>query len=207
MAPVRRREFLQTIGATTAAIAAPGALAAMPKGVKTPNIVFILADDMGYGDVSSLNRESLIPTPNIDRITQDGIYFTDAHSPSALCTPTRYGVLTGRYCFRTRVESGVLWGYSKHLIEPERVTVASLLRDAGYRTGAVGKWHLGMDMPAQGGGRIAEPYDVVDKRSYTGRLDYKGRIENGPLAVGFDSYYGIIARRFARSCSGSAGSR
>lgn len=193
MTSVKRREFLKTVGAATASMTVAGSLAALPTGQDKPNIVFILADDMGYGDVSSLNAESLIPTPNIDRLTHAGIHFTDAHSPSALCTPTRYGVLTGRYCWRTRVKAGVLWGYSKHLIEPERVTVPSLLKANGYNTGAVGKWHLGMDMPIIGGGRIKEPFDVVDKRSYTGDIDYRGTIENGPRSIGFDSYYGISA--------------
>ena len=123
---ITRRRFLThscALGAATATMAVPGSLAAAPATQDLPNIVFILADDMGYGDVSSLNAESLIPTPNIDRITHAGVYFTDAHSPSALCTPTRYGVLTGRYCFRTRVKRGVLWGYSKHLIELIRVKI------------------------------------------------------------------------------------
>ena len=182
MTSVKRREFLKTVGAATASMTVAGSLAALPTGQDKPNIVFILADDMGYGDVSSLNAESLIPTPNIDRLTHAGIHFTDAHSPSALCTPTRYGVLTGRYCWRTRVKAGVLWGYSKHLIESERVTVPSLLKANGYNTGAVGKWHLGMDMPIMGGGRIKEPYDVVDERSYVGDIDYHGSIENGLLA-------------------------
>ena len=104
-----------------------------------PNIVFILADDMGYGDIGALNPDSKIPTPNMDRIAAEGMHFTDAHSYSGVCTPTRYGILTGRYTFRTRLASGVLGGHDVPLIEPGRETVASLLGRAGYHTACVGK--------------------------------------------------------------------
>ena len=110
-----------------------------------PNIVFIMADDMGYGDVGCYNPASKIPTPNMDKLAQEGIRFTDAHSPSAVCTPTRYGVLTGRYCWRSRLKHGVLYGYEPPLIERERLTVAGLLKDVGYNTACVGKWHLGLE--------------------------------------------------------------
>ena len=81
----------------------------------------------------------------MDRLASEGMYFTDAHTGSAVCTPTRYGLLTGRYAWRTRLKSGVLWGYSPHLIDPGRMTVASLLKQKGYHTACVGKWHLGLD--------------------------------------------------------------
>src|SRR6516165_5591834 len=110
-----------------------------------PNIVYVLCDDLGYGDVRCNNENCKIATPNIDRLAAAGMRFTDAHSGSSVCTPTRYGILTGRYSWRTRLQSGVLGGYSPRLIEPGRLTVAELLRRAGYRTTAVGKWHLGMD--------------------------------------------------------------
>ena len=138
-----------------------------------PNIVLILADDMGYGDPGSYNPDSKIPTPHIDRIAHEGIRLTDAHSPSAVCTPTRYGLLTGRYAWRTRLKSGVLWGYSTNLIDTSRVTVASLLQEAGYYTGGVGKWHLGLG--------------VGDS------TDYSAALSPGPLEHGFDYYYGIPA--------------
>ena len=128
MKRTHRREFLRTVGAATAGVAVACSLRSERDLDRLPNVVFILADDMGYGDITGLNRDSQIPTANIDRLIREGRYFTDAHSPSALCTPTRYGVLTGRYCFRTRVKRSVLWGYSRHLIEPERTTVASLLQ-------------------------------------------------------------------------------
>ena len=100
-----------------------------------PNIVFILADDMGYGDLGCYNPDSKIPTPNMDNLASQGMRFTDAHSPSAVCSPTRYGVLTGRYAWRSRLKNGVLWGYSTSLIEKGRTTVASMLKQRGYTTG------------------------------------------------------------------------
>lgn len=115
-----------------------------------PNIVFILADDMGFGDVHALNAHSTIPTPNLDRLAAEGMTFTDAHTGSAVCTPTRYGIVTGRYCWRSRLKSGVLNGYSPPLIEPDRPTVAAFLREHGYHTGVVGKWHLGLGWQPSG---------------------------------------------------------
>lgn len=144
-----------------------------------PNIVYILADDLGYGDLHALNPASSIPTPNMDRLAAEGMTFTDAHSGSAVCTPTRYGVVTGRYCWRTRLKRGVLNGYSKHLIDPERVTVADVFKQAGYATACIGKWHLGMDMPTRPKGE-----------RYAGGED---PIQNGPLANGFDYFYGVSA--------------
>jgi arylsulfatase A-like enzyme len=138
-----------------------------------PNIVFILADDMGYGDPGSYNTASRIATPNIDRLADEGIRFTDAHTPSAVCSPTRYGVLTGRYAWRTRLTRGVLGGYSPALIEDGRLTVASLLQQRGYRTAAIGKWHLGL-----GSGE---------------RTDYARPLRPGPNDVGFDEFFGIPA--------------
>ncbi len=111
---------------------------------QNPNIIFIMADDMGYGDVGCYNPQSKIPTPNMDRLAHEGMRFTDAHSPSAVCTPTRYGVLTGRYCWRSALKSSVLFGYEPPLIEPERLTAASMLKAAGYHTACIGKWHLGL---------------------------------------------------------------
>ena len=111
---------------------------------QSPNIIFIMADDMGYGDVGCYNPDSKIPTPNMDQLSADGIRFTDAHSPSAVCTPTRYGVLTGRYCWRSRLKHGVLYGYEPPLIKPERLTIARLLKRSGYKAACIGKWHLGL---------------------------------------------------------------
>ncbi len=190
---MKRRDFLKTVGAATASAALPRQPVDAEIRGNRPNVVLVLADDMGYGDLSYLNADSRIPTPNIDRIGREGVFFTDAHSPSALCTPTRYGILTGRYCWRTRVQSGVLWGYSRHLIEPERMTVPSLLKRHGYETACIGKWHLGMDMPTRDGRGTRLPHAEADRRSYTADVDWTATIRNGPLAVGFDHFYGISA--------------
>ena len=138
-----------------------------------PNIVIILADDLGYGDLRSYNAGSRIPTPHLDRLAVEGMRFTDAHAPSALCTPTRYGLLTGRYAWRTRLKKGVLNGYSPLLIEPGRLTLASLLKGRGYATAAIGKWHLGLG--------AAEP------------ADFSRPLDPGPNQVGFDYFFGIPA--------------
>ena len=108
-----------------------------------PNIVLVLADDTGYGDPPCYNRESLIPMPHVDRLASEGIRFTDAHSPSALCTPTRYGILTGRYYWRTPKKHALVMPYEPPVIEPERLTLPKLLGSAGYRSACIGKWHLG----------------------------------------------------------------
>jgi arylsulfatase A-like enzyme len=155
-------------------------------GAAPPNILFILADDLGYGDVKCLNPEGKIATPNMDRLAAAGIVFTDAHSSSSVCTPTRYGILTGRYGWRSRLKSGVLEGFSRPLIEPGRLTVAGFLQRRGYATACLGKWHLGMDWPLKGEGRASEYSDAP-------KVDYAMPIRNGPNAAGFDYYYGISA--------------
>ncbi|NKB99592.1 MAG: sulfatase-like hydrolase/transferase [Pseudomonadales bacterium] len=190
MTPIRRREFIKASG--TAAAIAPFTTTAKA-AANPPNIVFILADDMGYGDVSYLNPDSKIPTPNIDKIAREGTYFSDAHSPSSICTPTRYGIHTGRYCWRTRITNSVTWGYSRHLIEPHRLTVASLLKQVGYNTGCFGKWHMGMDMMTRDGAGLQAPDKEVDRRAFRADIDWNAKIENGPLDVGFDEFYGISA--------------
>jgi len=119
---------------------------AAPADRGKPHIVLIMADDLGYGDVSPLNSQSQIATPAFDRLAAEGITFTDAHTPSAVCTPTRYGLLTGRYCWRSRLKRGVQNGYGPPLIEADRPTLGTLLGRAGYRTAVVGKWHLGLGL-------------------------------------------------------------
>ncbi len=136
-----------------------------PKG--KPNIIFIMADDLGYGDLSCYGATK-IQTPNIDKLAKDGIRFTDAHSPSAVCTPTRYGVLTGRYCWRGRLKKEVLWsGYDRSLIEKGRKTIGNMLKKSGYATAQIGKWHLGWE--------DEEPVDYS-----------KGFLGRGPKELGFD---------------------
>ena len=145
-----------------------------------PNIVLIMADDMGYGDVQALNKNSKIPTPNLNRLAAQGMAFTDAHTPSSVCTPTRYALLTGRYCWRTSLKRGVLNGYGKPLIQPGRQTIASFLRENGYKTGIVGKWHLGLDF---------EKKDGRDKN----QIDFSKPVKNGPNQHGFDYSFIIPA--------------
>ncbi len=149
-----------------------------------PNIVFILADDLGYGDVKSFNPEGKIATPNIDLLAAEGMKFTDAHSSSAVCSPSRYSVLTGRYPWRSSLQKSVLGGFSKPLIDNDRMTVASFLKKNGYYTAALGKWHLGMDWPLKKG-------DSAIKTGW--EVDYSKPILNGPVTRGFDYFYGISA--------------
>lgn len=156
-----------------------------------PGIVFILCDDLGYGDLSCLNPDGRIPTPNLDRLAREGVVFTDAHSPSAVCTPSRYGLMTGRYGWRSRLQKGVLGGLSPRLIEPGRLTVASMLRKQGYRTACIGKWHLGMDWALHPGVTVSEL--DIESRAQVFSADFTKPVTNGPNAVGFDYYFGISA--------------
>ena len=146
---------------------------------QSPNVIFILADDLGYGDISAFNPESKIPTPNIDNLTQDGITFTDAHSSSALSTPSRYSILTGRYPWRTKLKEGVLDGYSPAMITPDRRTIAQMFSENGYNTACIGKWHLGWDW--------GYPQNAKNKKD----VDFSLPIKNGPTDRGFDYFYGI----------------
>ena len=147
----------------------------------SPNIAVILTDDLGYGDVRAYNPESKIPTPNLDRIAEEGIRFTDAHSPDGVCTPTRYGLLTGRYAWRTRLKRGVLTGSSPPLIETGRMTLASMLKLQGYRTAMVGKWHLGRSWRL-----IDETGDQTAEN-----VDWSKPAANGPLQHGFTYSFGL----------------
>lgn len=110
-----------------------------------------MADDMGIGDLECYNSESKILTPNMDRLAREGMMFTDAHSSSAVCTPSRYSLMTGRYCWRSKLKHSVLYGYEPMLIENDRETIASMLRKADYNTACVGKWHIGMGFSAKEG--------------------------------------------------------
>lgn len=157
---------------------------------KTPNIVFILADDLGYGDVKCLNPEGKIATPHLDRLAAGGMIFGDAHSSSSVCTPTRYGILTGRYNWRSRLQSGVLGGFSPPLIDRDRLTVPALLKRHGYHTACIGKWHLGMTMPTRPGiGPLGDGIDSIE----AAKLDLARPIADGPTTRGFDYYFGISA--------------
>jgi len=162
---------------------------------KQPNIIVILADDLGSGDLSSLNSASKIQTPSLDRIANEGIHFTDAHSNSAVCTPTRYGLLTGRYAFRTHLKKGVTWGYSPALIEEGRTTVASFLKQQGYHTGIVGKWHLGLNWQAKDTSKPINEISNSDKfpKGLDTNVDFSKAVQGGPNDLGFDYSYIIPA--------------
>jgi len=150
-----------------------------------PNIVYILADDLGYGDIGSYNSASKIPTPHIDRLASEGMRFTDAHSPSSVCTPTRYALLTGRYAWRTRLQRNVLGLYPQPLIARSQLTVPGLLRDHGYATACIGKWHLGWGWPKLGDGE---------------QRDFARPIPDGPTTRGFDLYFGTDVPNYPPYC-------
>ena len=138
-----------------------------------PNVIFILADDLGIGDVSPTGPRCRIPTPRLQQLADAGMTFTDAHTSSSVCTPTRYGLLTGRYNWRSRLAKSVLWGQSEHLIDADRPTVAKRFQSAGYHTAMIGKWHLGWDWA----------------KDDDGNIDFTAAVTNGPDINGFDQYY------------------
>ncbi len=166
-------------------------LACSASGAAKPNIIYILCDDLGYGDVKCLNADGKIATPHMDRLAAGGMIFTDAHSNSSVCTPTRYGVLTGRYAWRSRLKSGVLGGLSPRLIEEGRLTLPAMLKQHGYATGCIGKWHLGLDWVKLPGQEVSEL--SIETPAQVRSVDFTKPFTNGPLAVGFDSYFGIAA--------------
>ena len=163
-----------------------------PEGVRPPNIILVLADDLGWGDLRAYDQQSPIPTPNIDRLASEGVRFTDAHSPSAVCSPTRYGILTGRYAWRTRLDTRVLRYFDPPLIEPDRLTMPEMLRRRGYATAAIGKWHLGLNVPTVDGQGFAR---LDGKRLPAEDPDFSAAIQGGPLDLGFDSYFGAQLAR------------
>lgn len=154
---------------------------------QSPNIIYILADDLGIGDVKSFNPNGKIPTPNMDKMAENGVKFTDAHTSSAVCTPTRYGILTGRYNWRSSLKSGVVSGYSKSLIKPNRTTVADVLKNQGYKTAYIGKWHLGWDWEI-----LNEDANLKrDNLNAKPEVDFSSPIKNGPSTHGFDYSFGF----------------
>ncbi len=172
--------------ATSTAIAAGCNFSEKKEIPSQPNIIYILADDMGYGDVSCYNENSKIRTPHIDKLASEGIRFTDAHTGSSVSTPTRYGIITGRYNWRSKLKSGVLSGYSKALIEPERLTVGKLLQENSYHTAFIGKWHLGWDWSIS-----EEDEKEIDNLNSRPVVDFSKPVKNGPGTLGFDYSYGF----------------
>ncbi len=156
-----------------------------------PNIVLILADDLGYGDVGCYNPQGKIPTPYLDRLAGQGMRFTDAHSASSVCSPSRYTLLTGRYSWRSRLQRGVLGGLSPPLIEESRLTLAAMLKQQGYHTACIGKWHLGLGwhiLPGRGVSELS-----IESREQVWNVDFSQPLRGGPLTAGFDMYFGISA--------------
>ena len=153
-----------------------------------PNIIVILADDLGYGDLQCFNPDSRISTPHLNKLAGEGLLFTDAHSGSAVCTPTRYGLITGRYAFRSPLKKGVLGGYSPSLIEKDRFTIARLLKQAGYSTAVIGKWHLGLNWPVPDSSLLSVP-DSPDKWPSGEGLAIREDLTLGPNDLGFDYSY------------------
>jgi arylsulfatase A-like enzyme len=177
-----------------------------------PSIVYVLTDDLGYGDVSCLNPNGKIPTPNVDRLAREGMIFTDAHSTSAVCSPSRYGVLTGRYNWRSTLQSGIVRHYGDPLIAPDRLTVPGLLQRHGYRTGAIGKWHLGMGWDFEITQEFLPSTDGYNARDYPGSPPvtretlevwskaFSKATTGGPTTRGFDYYFGVDVPNWPPYC-------
>jgi arylsulfatase A-like enzyme len=183
---MKRRKFIKTAGLASTVFAIGGISACRETSMHNkPNIIFILTDDLGYGDVSCYNSESVIRTPNIDKMSQQGMRFTDAHSPSSVCTPTRYSILTGRYAWRSRLKNGVFGGYDKPLIEIGRPTIASFLKDNGYATTCIGKWHLGLNWQTKDDTQL-DPDGYFEQDN----IDFSKPITYGPNDMGFDYFFG-----------------
>ncbi len=176
---ITRRHFMKTAIATGVAAASPK-IAISSERKNKPNIVVILADDMGVDSVAALNEKCGIPTPHLDKLLKQGTHFTDAHSGSAVCSPTRYGVLTGRYSWRSRLKRGIVGQWERPLIEKDRLTLPGMLKSQGYNTACIGKWHLGWNWPKKGGGFTSK----------LKQIDFSKRIEGGPTGRGFDYYFG-----------------
>jgi len=185
---------------------------ATEKKDKIPNILVILADDLGYGDVHCYNPgRGKIPTPNIDRLASQGMRFTDGHSSSAVCSPSRYTLLTGRYHWRTRLQSGIVNLFEEPLIAPERLTIAGLAKQKGYRTGCIGKWHLGWDWPIdtiqrklfRSASKINKD-DEAPVATSANRKEwhdiFSKPIVGGPVTRGFDSYFGTDVPNWPPFC-------
>ena len=186
-----------------AAALVAGSVGAVPQ----PNIVVILADDLGYGDMHCNNPErGKIPTPRMDALAAEGMRFTDAHSSSGVCSPSRYALLTGRYHWRTRLQRGIVNVFGDPLIAPDRLTIAGMLQQQGYATACIGKWHLGRDwgVPAEKaalfGGRGGAAPEVTDAHRAAWREVFSKPFSGGPTSRGFDEYFGTDVPNWPPYC-------
>jgi len=185
-----RRHFLKTIALASVSAGALCGCTGLRESANRckaskPNVVFILADDMGWGDVEAYNPESLIPTPNINRLAGEGLRFTDAHSCGALCSPTRYGIMTGRFYWRSHKKHSLVMPYDPPVIPTERLTWGRLMQECGYETAFVGKWHLGLWYRS----RKLPGY----QRQFTmneDEIDFAATVVGGPCDLGFDYFFG-----------------
>lgn len=180
---VNRRNFLKSISVLGSAFVIGGCselFASASKAEGRPNIVFILADDMGVDSVSALNSKSGIETPYLNKLMTEGMTFTDAHSGSAVCSPTRYGVLTGRYSWRSRMKHGIVGKWQRPLIDEGRLTVGEMLQQCGYNTACIGKWHLGWNWSGSDGKATEKLQEI----------DFSKPVKGGPIERGFDYYLG-----------------
>jgi arylsulfatase A-like enzyme len=189
-----RNRTLMVLACLFALLAPRSGLRAAAAAVPRPNIVYILADDLGYGDLGCYNPGSKIPTDNLDRLAAGWMRFTDAHAPTSVCTPTRYAILTGRYCWRSRLQQNVLGPWDGPLIAAERLTVPALLKQQGYATACLGKWHLGWRWPTKDG---QPPLSGPDRLS---NVDFTRPIADGPTTRGFDSYFGVDLPNYPPYC-------
>ncbi len=204
--PLAIRHNLQRLAATLAIFLIAGVAGAAER----PNIVLLYADDLGYGDVRCYNpQRGKIPTPNIDRLAGEGMRFTDGHSSSGVCTPSRYTILTGRYHWRTRLQSGIVGLWGAPLITPDRMTIGSLAKQHGYRTACIGKWHLGWNwqIPAgtkkfftTTGYRGRKNLRATDAHRAAWREVFSKPIRGGPTMVGFDEYFGTDVPNWPPYC-------
>ena len=202
---IARRQFIVACSGIALALLLAPLAGLRAADTSKPNIVYILADDLGYGDVQCLNpQRGKIKTPQLDRLASQGMTFTDAHSGSSVCTPTRYGLLTGRYAWRTVLQRGVLDGSDDPpLIAAGRLTVPALLKQHGYTTAALGKWHLGFNSEPPAGAKAFDPKAAKRMRKEAGGKRAPGsmglpagsRIIEGPIARGFDYFWGCSNAR------------
>jgi arylsulfatase A len=202
------------VSSRSACLAACVSLACLGAAVaaERPNVVIIYADDLGYGDPHCYNPDrGKIPTPHIDRLAAEGMRFTDAHSSSGVCSPSRYTLLTGRYHWRTRLTKGIVGVWERPLIAPDRLTIAGLAKRHSYRTAAIGKWHLGWNWPLAEGDRslLARsqqgkprpgPGNVTDAQRAAWRRIFSQAIPGGPTACGFDTYFGTDVPNWPPYC-------